>query len=98
MTAGDGGAAGGAGTANSITGASVTYSKGGDSASGSAGPANTGQGGATATGGGSGFVAIKYADEFSEISAISVGLTYTFTVSGGFKIYQFTAGTGTVTF
>jgi hypothetical protein len=28
---------------------------------------------------------------------VSAGLTYTFTDTGGYKIYRFTAGTGTVT-
>jgi hypothetical protein len=31
------------------------------------------------------------------LSSIAGGLTYTLTTSGGYKIYKFTAGTGTVT-
>jgi len=47
--------------------------------------------------GGSGTVLMRYADNFDDLSSIDVGLTWTLTVSGGFKIYTFTAGTGTVT-
>jgi hypothetical protein len=42
-------------------------------------------------------VIIRYADTFNDLTTIDAGLTYSKTVSGGFKIYQFTAGTGTVT-
>jgi hypothetical protein len=31
------------------------------------------------------------------LTAIGGGLTYTLTTTGGYKIYKFTAGTGTVT-
>jgi hypothetical protein len=31
------------------------------------------------------------------LTSISAGLTYTLTTSGGFKVYRFTSGTGTVT-
>lgn len=67
------------------------------------GAPNTGGGGGgsafgNGAGGGSGIVILRYADSFPEISSISVGLTYTYTVSGGFRRYTFTAGTGTVTF
>jgi hypothetical protein len=31
------------------------------------------------------------------LTSIDGGLTYSFTNTGGYKIYQFTAGTGTVT-
>jgi hypothetical protein len=40
---------------------------------------------------------LRYADSFAPLSSIAAGLTYTYTVSGGFNIYQFTAGTGLVT-
>jgi hypothetical protein len=76
-----------------------------------AGTGNTGGGGggafaSTSSGGasgGSGIVVIRYADSLPNLQAISGvtktggGLTPT-TTTGGFKIYEFTAGTGTVTF
>jgi hypothetical protein len=43
-------------------------------------------------------VIIRYSDTRDDISTIGAGLTYTKTTSGGYKIYSFTAGTGTVTF
>jgi hypothetical protein len=45
-------------------------------------------------------VIIAYPDTFDAISSIDVGLTYSVsTVSrSGFRVYTFTAGTGTVTF
>ena len=47
--------------------------------------------------GGSGIVIIRYDSTFADLSSIGGGLTYTKTTSGGKTIYQFTAGTGTVT-
>jgi hypothetical protein len=47
--------------------------------------------------GGSGVVIIKYADTFSDLASIGGGLTYTKTTPTGFKVYTFTAGTGSVT-
>jgi hypothetical protein len=52
----------------------------------------TGTGGA----GGSGIVIIRFPDTVG--ITVSGGLTQTNTTSSGFKIYRFTAGTGTVTF
>jgi hypothetical protein len=54
--------------------------------------------------GGSGIVVIRYADTFPDLTSIAGGLTKTgggttpTTTTGGFKIYVFTAGTGSVTF
>jgi hypothetical protein len=54
--------------------------------------------------GGSGLVVIRYADTFPNLTSIGAGLTKTgggttpTTTTGGFKIYVFTAGTGSVTF
>jgi hypothetical protein len=54
--------------------------------------------------GGSGRVIIRYPDSFDNLTAIDAGLTKTgggltpTTTSGGYKIYEFTGGTGTVTF
>jgi hypothetical protein len=47
--------------------------------------------------GGSGIVIIRYADTFPAITTIGGGLTYSTTTTGGYRIYTFTAGTGTVT-
>ena len=77
--------------------------------SGSAGSANTGGGGGsgvfypysyqTAGGsGGSGFVAIRYLNSFGLLPSIGGGLTYSTNVDGDFRVYQFTAGTGSIVF
>jgi hypothetical protein len=42
-------------------------------------------------------VIIKYANTFPDITTIGAGLTFTRTTPTGFKVYTFTAGTGTVT-
>jgi hypothetical protein len=92
--------AGGAGLSSSITGSSVTRAAGGTGSTyqgGGNASANTGSGGNGAVGnGGSGFVVLKFADS-AELPDISAGLTYSASISGGFRIIQFTAGTGTVT-
>jgi hypothetical protein len=98
-------ALGGVGVSNNITGSSVTYAAGGigdRTITPENGAANTGNGGAgingagTAGSGGSGIVVIKFPDSIS--ITVGGGLTSTNSTSGGFKIYTFTAGTGTVTF
>lgn len=93
----------GAGQASSITGSSVTYATGGTGDSGgcAASAPNTGNGGNgrgdTECSGQSGIVVIRYANTFDNLTSIAAGLTYTLNNTGGFKIYTFTAGTGTVT-
>ena len=72
------------------------------------GAANTGSGGGSMRGddapaagnGGSGVIIIAYPSQFLNISSISGGLTYTLdtTTRPGYKVYKFTAGSGTVTF
>jgi hypothetical protein len=42
-------------------------------------------------------VIFRYPDTNTDLTSIGAGLTYTKTTSGGYKIYSFTAGTGTVT-
>jgi hypothetical protein len=44
-------------------------------------------------------VIIAYADSFPELTSISGGLTYSVStaIRAGFRVYTFTAGTGTVT-
>ena len=71
------------------------------------GTANTGGGGGglsngvrteDAGSGGSGVVIIRYADNYGDIITIGGGLTYAQTITGGYKIYEFTSGTDTITF
>lgn len=96
---------GGGGVSWSASGAVGGSGGGGNGAysvttGGSAGTVNTGGGGggswSTAFAGGSGVVIIKYPD-FYAIS-VSAGLNHMTTTSGGFRITQFLAGTGTVSF
>jgi hypothetical protein len=47
--------------------------------------------------GGSGIVVLRYLNSFNDLTSISGGLTYSFADTGGYKIYTFTAGTGSVT-
>ena len=77
----------------------------GSNGNGGAGDANTGSGGggagtasANAAGGagGSGVVIIRYANTYDDLTSIGAGLTYTKTTPTGYKVYTFTAGTGTV--
>lgn len=75
---------------------------------GTAGTANTGGGGGgpnaygsgrSGAAGGSGIVIIRYVATQPNLSSISAGLAYTGpTITGGFKVYSFTGGTGTITF
>lgn len=104
------GGAGGSGVSSSITGSSVTYSVGGNGqASGAtggntSGAANTGNGGNAGSlsinggAGGSGVVIIAYPNIYPAISNISGTLTYDQPTRTGYRVYRFTAGTGTVTF
>jgi hypothetical protein len=69
------------------------------SGAGTAGTANTGGGGSgcnlTSAAGGSGIVVIRYPNNFKD--AASTTGSPTFTNTGGYKIYSFTAS-GTITF
>ena len=96
-------AGGGAGGSDSFTSAGGA---GGGGAQSTPGTVNTGGGGGGGNlynyssglgDGGSGVVILKYADTSADLTTIAGGLTYTLTTSGGFKVYRFTAGTGTVT-
>jgi hypothetical protein len=42
-------------------------------------------------------VILRYADTYADLASIGGGLTYTKTTPTGYKVYTFTAGTGTVT-
>jgi hypothetical protein len=80
---------------------------GGNLSNGVSGTTNTGGGGGgaqadsitprTGGAGGSGVVIIRYPSTNFDITSISSGLTYTKTVSGSYKIYTFTQGSGTIT-
>lgn len=48
--------------------------------------------------GGSGVVIIRYPNTLPDLTSIGAGLTYTRTTPTGYKVYTFTAGTGTITF
>lgn len=98
----------GTGTSNSITGTATTYGVGGvmnpnGAGGGTSGTSNTGNGGmsayqgSTAGGGGSGVVVIAYPDTSPALSSIGAGLTYDQPTRAGYRVYRFTAGTGTVT-
>ena len=98
VVAGGGGGGTGAGGYNAFAG-------GGGGAGGSAGTANTGGGGGgggspatTGATGGSGVVVIAYLNTFPAPTSISGGLTYDQPSRSGYRVYRFTAGTGTVTF
>jgi hypothetical protein len=43
-------------------------------------------------------VVIAYPDTYPAPTAISGGLTYTQPTRSGYRVYRFTAGTGTITF
>jgi len=66
--------------------------------SGTSGTANLGGGGGSGGTGGSGVVIIAYPDTNPPLTTIGAGLTYTYsTVSrSGYRVYTFTAGTGTI--
>jgi hypothetical protein len=100
-----GGGAGGGYTANGSAGSGGGGAAGAQtSGGGSSGATNTGSGGGASNvhasysgSGGSGIVIIRYVDTAPDISSIPGTLSYTRTVTGGYKIYQFTAGSGTIT-
>ena len=79
---------------------------GGGGAKGSAGTANTGGGGGGPTkfgdgkSGGSGIVIIAYPDNHKAITTIPGTLTYSVSTSSrsGYRVYSFTAGTGSIVF
>ena len=87
-TAGSGGQGGGGAGSSTTTGTAGTANTGG----GGGGGANTAAGGA----GGSGLVIVRYPDTISAATVVGQGLTSSVTVSGGYRIYSFTAGVGTI--
>ena len=77
--------------------------------SGTAGSGNTGGGGGgggfypysyqgAGGAGGSGVVVIRYLNSFGTLASIGGGLTSSTSVDGDYRVYQFTAGTGSIVF
>jgi hypothetical protein len=101
-----GGGGGGGWTTTGANGGSGGGGKAGNPGStGQSGAANTGgggggggDGGGSAGPGGSGVLIIAYPDSESAIATIPGTLTYDQPTRAGFRVYRFTAGTGTVTF
>ena len=101
-----GGGGGASASASGVAGLGGGGAGGVSGGPGSAGTANTGGGGGGGTEpssrlggtGGSGIVIIAYPNTFGDIGVISGGLTYTLdtTTRSGYKVYTFTAGTGTI--
>jgi hypothetical protein len=99
--------AGGSGTLFSISGTSVTYAAGGPTNNSSfSGFVNTGYGGGGGQGptapliggaGSSGVVILSYPTASANLTSVAPALTYSYTESGGNRIYKFTAGTGNIT-
>jgi len=100
-------AGGGGGGARTNGGASLGAAGAGGGGSGANGTANTGGGGGGSSytansdgwAGGSGIVVLAYPDSYPAITSIGAGLTYTVSTAArsGYRVYTFTAGTGTVT-
>jgi hypothetical protein len=93
--AGGGGAGGNAPGGGTSVGNNATSNTGGG-AGGGANDTGADIGGAT---GGSGVVILAYASTFDALTTIGGGLTYSVDTSSrsGYRVYTFTAGTGTVT-
>jgi hypothetical protein len=64
---------------------------------GSGGGGCAGGGGGSGGNGGTGVVIIAYPDTFPALTSISGGLTYDQPTRSGYRVYRFTAGTGTIT-
>lgn len=93
---------GGGGNGSDFGGSGTTGN--GATAYGTAGAANTGAGGGRGTGsapysfnGGSGIVVIAYPNTYPALTTIPGTLTYDQPTRTGYRVYRFTAGTGTVT-
>ena len=101
------GGTGGTGVASSISGSSVTYASGGSNGTTTysagarssviGGGGNGTVGGSNSQGGGNGVVIIRYPDTYPAASATTGSPTVT--VSGGYRVYQWTTvGAGSITF
>ena len=89
---GGGGNGGGVG-ANGSNGAANTGSGGGGAGSGDS---EYGTYGGIPGNGGSGVFILRYPNTLPDIQSIGAGLQYTRTTPNGYKVYQFTGGTGEV--
>jgi hypothetical protein len=102
VSPGSGGVTGGAGGSNGVGG----FGGNGNNANAGDGAANTGSGGGGKYGlgsptggrGSAGVVVIAYPNTMPAPVSISAGLTYDQPTRAGYRVYRFTAGTGTVTF
>jgi len=90
------GGAGGSGTSAGGAGSTNTGSGGG--AGGGNSSATDGTAGGSGGSGGSGVVVIAYSNSYPAISNIPGTLTYDQPARSGYRVYRFTAGTGTITF
>ena len=100
------GGAGGDGGSNNINGGRGTGSNAGSNGATNTGTGGGGGGGATVgLNGGSGVVILSYPAEYSDLASVSAGLVCNgsagnavanTTLRAGYKIYQFTSGTGTI--
>lgn len=100
-----GGGAGGWTTSGAAGGLGGGGKAGDPSTNGTAGTANTGGGGgaggdgsAQGANGGSGVIVIAYPSTFAAITTIPGTLTYDQPTRSGYRVYRFTAGSGTITF
>jgi hypothetical protein len=99
------GGAGGGGAGGGTEGTGTGDSRSGVGVNGTDGLGGGGGGGAYAApngrlggNGGSGVVIIAYPNTYSALSSIPGTLTYDQPTRSGYRVYRFTAGTGTVTF
>jgi len=92
-TQGLGGNGGGGAGGNQNSGVAGTPNTGGGGGGSGVGFNSGGRGGA----GGSGVVIIAYPDTYKALT-VGSGLTYDQPIRSGYRVYRFTAGTGTVTF
>lgn len=97
------GGTGGGGAGSGTNGTDNNSSKGAKARSGTNGLGGGGGGGGIEPGygggdGGSGVVVIAYSNTYPAITTIPGTLTYDQPTRSGYRVYRFTAGTGTITF
>jgi hypothetical protein len=99
------GGGGGSSEGSNITNGGIGGGGSGSVTNGTDGTPNTGGGGGAGErsgsysgGGGSGIVVIAYPDTLPALTSIPGTLTYNQPTRAGYRVYRFTAGTGTITF